>query len=176
MGKKIRTCFLGVAYECKCDEDYFVYVEQDVLLHGENIIEYAISKMKHSFMFGNGLGTPQSLQQSFFVIHRSAFQIFLNNIDKIKYSDKLVYPELKFARIQLDWIPNFLTNTKIGVLWRRATRCFWYDWLPFGYGRARPINWDDPYFYFQHGSKEEVKTYMKLTNLWIDLFNADSEL
>ena len=37
-----------------------------------------------------------------------------------------------------------------------------YDYLSFGYGRERPIDFTDEVFYFQHGSKEELEKYLKI--------------
>ena len=34
-----------------------------------------------------------------------------------------------------------------------------YEVLPFGYGRERPINFDDDVYYFQHGTAAEVAQY-----------------
>jgi hypothetical protein len=38
-----------------------------------------------------------------------------------------------------------------------------YAYLPFGYGRERPINFGDDVFYFQHGSADELTRYRKRT-------------
>jgi len=168
----MRSFLFGVSYAWMCDADYFVYVEQDCLVCGEGIIEYAIDKMSHPYMFGDGSGTPQPTQISIFIIKRSHFTNFLNGLARIEDADHVVSPEEKFARIELDWLPNHIANKRLRRLrsrWWKLTGRFWRDWLPFGYGRARPINWNDPYFYFQHGTKEEIQAYLEHTGLTIDL-------
>ena len=37
-----------------------------------------------------------------------------------------------------------------------------FSYLPFGFGRERPIRFEDKVFYFQHGSKEEVENYLNV--------------
>jgi hypothetical protein len=161
----LRSCLLGVCYAWLCEADYFVYIEQDVLISGEGIIEYAISNMKHAFMFGSGEGTPQPIQQSLFIVHRDGFLEFMERMRQIRFSDKEMPPEAKFTRIKYDWVPI----RRIGKMWRKTTSRLWYDFLPFGYGRTRPIGWGDHFIYFQHGSRQEVAKYMKQTGLYLDL-------
>ena len=161
-----RSCMMGVAYAWLCDADYFVYVEQDCLLYGQGLIESAIGAMKHDYMFGDGAGTPQPIQQSLFIIRRAAFLPFLNGLDRIGRSDREVSPEVKFARLAWDWMPDGIGGMELPRLrrrWWKLTRGLWYDVLPFGYGRARPIDWKLPHFYFQHGSRGEVDTYLEKT-------------
>lgn len=156
-----RSCMLGVAYAWMCDADYFVYVEQDCLLYGQGILEQAIGRMKHDFMFGDGSGTPQPLQQSLFVIARPAFRSFLDALDGIDGRDREVSPEIKFSRLRWDLPPTWVGRRQ-SKAWRKLTWRLWYDRLPFGYGRVRPIDWSQPHFYFQHGSVEEVTRYCEM--------------
>jgi hypothetical protein len=100
-----RSCMMGVAYAWLCDADYFVYVEQDCLLYGEGLIEHAIERMRRKYMFGDGTGTLQPLQQSLFIIARSAFRSFLDAMDRIRETDGEVSPEVKFARLRWDLGP-----------------------------------------------------------------------
>jgi hypothetical protein len=171
----LRSFLLGISYAWMCDADYFVYVEQDTLLYGEGIIEHAIAHMRHSFMFGSGVGTPQIVQISLIIVHRSGFVRFMNRMNQIRDIETKISTEMKLAIIGYDWLP-WVEAYKSGNVWGRIvwewykrTGRLWYDVLPFGYGRARPINWHDPYFYFQHGTKEEIETYMGKSNLPMDL-------
>lgn len=157
-----RSCMLGVAYAWLCDADYFVYVEQDCLLYGEGILERAIGRMKHDFMFGDGTGTPQPLQQSLFIIARPAFRSFLDALDDLRGGDREVAPEIKFSRLRWD-LPPAWVGRRQSKAWHKLTWRFWYDRLPFGYGRVRPLDWNQPHFYFQHGSREEVSRYCEMT-------------
>lgn len=177
-GGWLRSCLLGVAYAWMCDADYFVYVEQDVLLYGEGIIEHAISRMNHSFMFGRfGQGlrtkTPQPLQQSFFIIKKPAYLEFMQRMEQIRGTDQEIFPEIKFTQIRYNWLPKALIYTRFGKLWRILTADLWYDWLPYGYGRERPLNWNDPFFYFQHGTINEIQQYIKLTGFKVTLDGSE---
>lgn len=171
-----RSCLMGVAYAWLCDADYFVYVEQDCLLYGEGLIEYAIERMTHDYMFGGGEGTPQPIQQSLFIIRRPAFGRFLNGLDRIRASDREVSPEVKFARLAWDCVPARIGPIRLPRLqrrWWKLTGGLWRDRLPYGYGRVRPIEWNRPRFYFQHGSREEVDIYVEKTGM--DFHAVDSE-
>ena len=161
----MRSCLLGIYYAYLCDADYFVYIEQDALIYGKNIIEYAIDKMDKPFMFGDGDNTPQLIQQSFFIIRKDGYIKFLNHIDDINYTDKEIAPETKFSSIGLKWFPEVFLKNKLGRLFCSLTNKFRIEYLPFGYGRVRPIDWRDNYFYFQHGTVEEIKKYLNKTGL-----------
>lgn len=163
-----RSVVLGLAYALSCSADCFGYVEQDCLLFGEGIVEHAIGRMTHPYMFGSGVGTPQPLQQSFFIVHRSEFARMIRRLDGFAESDRLVSPEVKFARLKWDRMPSNLLGGKRRKKWFRRTGKFWYDELPFGVGRARPIDWEVPFFYFQHGSAEELAAYRERTGIDFD--------
>ena len=72
----MRSILLGLEYAYLSDTEYFVYVEQDALLYGDNIVEKCIDKMTKPYMFGSGLGTKQPLQQSFFIIRSNIWYCF----------------------------------------------------------------------------------------------------
>jgi hypothetical protein len=124
--------------------------------------------MTHPYMFGSGVGTPQPLQQSFFIVHRSEFARMIRRLDGFAESDRLVSPEVKFARLKWDRMPSNLLGGKRRKKWFRRTGKFWYDELPFGVGRARPIDWEAPFFYFQHGSADELTAYSERTGIELD--------
>jgi hypothetical protein len=138
------------------DNDYFVYIEQDVLLYGEGIVETAISQMKSPYMFGDAKGIPQPLQQSFFIIRRDGIAPFLSRLLGIKESDRDLSPERKFHYACL---PHLFTNKPLRWLGRRWRS---YDYLPFGFGRKRPLDFSQPHFYFQHSSAEEFREFTEL--------------
>lgn len=143
------SVLLGLQDCIHSDNDYFVYIEQDVLIYGEGIIEYAISKMTTPFMFGDATGIPHPLQQSLFIIHREGIEHFLSRLLARNETDKELPPERKFhlatQHSVFSWKP---------VRWlAKRRRC--YDFLPFGYGRKRPLDMNEPHFYFQHGTRNE---------------------
>lgn len=168
-----RGIFTGLGYALSCNVDYWVYVEQDALLFGDGIIEEAINNMKGDFLFGSGDGTPQVLQQSLIIMKTSFITKFLKNYSDINHTDNEVSPELKFACSCSPLfglgLKYFLVKTKSSFI-NRVLRKVIYIYLKllikkncfaFGYGRARPINFKDKFFYFQHGSKKELSQYIE---------------
>lgn len=171
-----RGVLQSMQYALFSGADYYVYVEQDVLLSGENIIGYCISKMKKPFMFGESLDYPQPLQQSFFIIKKEKIAEFISNYMAIPYGDNIISCEIKFAVSTSKFfklIPLFLfvkpkSNNMLSKVVRNLQIKFaaWignYNYLPFHGGRDRPINFDGNYYYFQHGEANEIKQYMKDT-------------
>lgn len=137
------------------DNDYFVYIEQDVLLYGEGIIEAAISKMRTPYMFGDAVGIPQPLQQSFFIVRRDGIAPFLSRLLNMSESDKELSPERKF---HFACQSHIFTKKAFRWLARRRKK---YDFLPFGYGRKRPLDFSQSYFYFQHASAAEYSKFVE---------------
>ena len=169
-----RAILLGLEYALQCEADYYVYVEQDALIYGEGIIEHCISKMTKPYMFGSGDGTPGLLQQSFFIMRRDAILAFKNKLNAIDQADNQLSPEIKFHIACSTGPAQLLAYIKqqslVSNLYKKIDwQCFKYlrNWqdLPIGLGRARPIKFDAPYFYFQHGCKDELKAYLKLTGI-----------
>lgn len=160
-----RGVAAGLGYAIATETDYFVYVEQDVLLHGAGIIEACIAAMRTPYMFGDPRGTPQLLQQSFFIIAKRGMAPFLSRLLAIPQADNQIGPETKFhiaASGVLSALPKAPLAWSHGVT-RRLLRPFRaYDFLPVGYGRTRPIDFGTPQFYFQHGSAAELAAYERL--------------
>ena len=163
---------------------FFLYVEQDVVLwerdKGELRRRVMMALGKCSFVFGFGQGTPQILQQSFFAIHRRGMRQFLAGLHGIEASARNLSPETKFhialtrgfvksllcllsSETRLKKLPVFVQRIFSRLQRRlRKTLMKWiryYQVWDFGYGRLRPINFDDDIFYFQHGSEEELLQY-----------------
>ena len=176
------SVILGLEYALLCDYDILIYVEQDCLLYGDDIskiIKHSLKK--YGLSLGNGDGTPQFIQQSLFAIHKTRFRNFLCALHNIDFSDREVSPEDKFhlaackqpSRYFLSkvvWLEQQLKIKRYSFVRKvitalkyflfRSTRK--YDFLPFGYGRSRPINFNDDTFYFQHASEEELKKFADL--------------
>jgi len=174
-----RAVLMGIEYALMCDVDYYVYVEQDCLLFGENIIEYAISKMTKPYMFGDAKGLGHPLQQSFFIIHKSKFEEFIHNYKSINFKDNHISPERKFCiatskflMIMPKWCyavfnpkkPTLTEKIKIRIYSRLMAIFGHFDVLPFGYGgykKRKRVSFEDKYFYFQHADKDEISQYRK---------------
>lgn len=123
------------------DCDYYVYVEQDCLIKGEGIIEHAINKMGNKpLMVGNGRGTPQKIQQSFIIIKKEYIPFFFSKETTLSKDQLAIDPEQRYYQ-------NFNANI---------------SYLPFGYGRQRPINFNEKFFYAQHLRTEELREFEKI--------------
>ncbi|WP_025563159.1 hypothetical protein [Psychromonas sp. SP041] len=166
-----RAHMMGMMYALTCEVDYWVYIEQDALIYGDGIVEYCIEHMKNGIMFGDGKGTPQPMQQSFMIMKTEEIPQFIKKLTDIKLTDNEISPEMKFALASSKYInllPIFLLsklNSKrsymiIIKLFLMLTSRF--DKLPIGYGRTRPIDFKDKFFYFQHGCKKELNVYFGL--------------
>lgn len=165
-----RAHLLGMSLAMVNEVEYWVYIEQDALIYGEGIIEKAISKMTKHYMFGEGLGTPQPMQQSFMIVKTDAIPTFIKYFNDIKAKDNEISPETKFAiacspllRILPEYLfKNIHTESLLNrIVWKLFKHCRGFDELPFGYGRVRPIGFEDEYFYFQHGNKDELDAFVK---------------
>lgn len=163
-----RSVLVSGAYAMASDCDYFVYVEQDCLLKGEGLVETCIAAMTADLMFGSGDGTPQPLQQSLFVVRGSALPAFLANLSNLKCRDVDMAPEWKFV-----WASSKLLTSlaSIGVFRFKPVRRLGFKlaklaglfcYLPFGSGRARPVPFDSPHFYFQHCTADELARYREV--------------
>ncbi|WP_299261800.1 hypothetical protein [uncultured Kushneria sp.] len=172
-----RCFFVGLAYTYASEADYWVYVEQDALLFGEGIVEHAIDNMTSDFMFGDRGNTPQPLQQSMMIIRKAAIPGFLKAYARIKATDEVITPEMKFAIASTkiaQWLPEkFFYQKDYSTFKNKLINKlqYWlfkygkgYDVLPFGFGRAKPVNFNDRYGYFQHGDDQELQRYREAVN------------
>lgn len=172
----MRSVLHSMSYAQNSNCEYYVYVEQDVLLSGIGIIEYCINNMKKPYMFGKCNTFKNPLQQSFFIIKKEYIDNFLSNIYSINYTDKQISPEKKFALATSYFfrlIPKFIFISPKNKLLKKLT---WriqntickiisnYQYLPIGYGRDRPINFNDKHYYFQHANKDEINEYIARKN------------
>lgn len=165
---------LGLEYALASDVDMVLYVEQDALCYGNDIVKKVKGALrKNDLVFG--AGTRVDIQQSFFAANKNGIRHFLSALHAINYCDREVAPEQKFMFAASRFLPRpligIVKHTKIDKLRMLGLTLFSmicslsknYGVLPFGYGRARPINFTDDVFYFQQGSALEVAEYKKLT-------------
>lgn len=171
-----RSVLLGLEYAMASEADYFVYIEQDVLISGWGIVEYCIGQMRTPYMFGAGNGTSQVLQQSFFVVSKAGMRRFADRLRQVSAPDREISPEDKFflaasrmGRV-LSRIYCYARKKRKGWARKRLVRYLRikyknYDELPFGFGRSRPIDFGDHYYYFQHASQAELDEYIRRVQL-----------
>lgn len=170
-----RGVAMSMLYTYFSGADYYVYVEQDGLLKGDDIIEHCISKLRTGFMFGKSNDYPQPLQQSFFIIKSTEIEKFISRYLSIKYDDDKISCEMKFALCTspvFSFIPKWLflnpgRKTVLHKIIKRfqvfmAKKLGKFDFLPVFGGRDRPLNFNDQLFYFQHGTGSEIKSYIDL--------------
>lgn len=165
---------MGLEYALYSGVDYCLYLEQDALTYGEDLIGRIEQRLvKTPILFGGQRG--DFVEQSMMVLDRRAIRGFLQQMHAISRSDKLVAPELKCmiaATSMGRWPVGPLMSyeqhrlvrrffEKLGVAFARGSKQ--YGHVPFGYGRERPINFKDACFYFQHGTAQELRQYRALT-------------
>lgn len=132
-----RAILTGAFYSFINDAEYSVFIEQDGLIYGDNIIEAAIDNLKakgKSISFS--LGGPNRSDQSLMLIHRDYFMKFLDAYLAIPQNDREMDTEDKFLQIIKEH-DSFAE-------------------LPFGYGRNRPINFKDNMFSAQQWRPDEL--------------------
>jgi hypothetical protein len=171
----MAAIIIGMEFALHNDVDYFLYIEQDALIYGNDFVKKIKERLKFNDMiFGSG-GQFGEVQQSVFAVNKKGIRRFLSAIHDINQSDHQISPEMKFmyAASGLRYFPfsGLLSYDNPQLMRRSASKLFLmlmtlmnqYDYLPFGYGRLRPINFKDSCFYFQHASSEEIAAYRNLT-------------
>ncbi len=170
----MAAIIMGLEFALHNDVELFLYVEQDALVFGDEIVEKTKSALRRKdLVFGPG--NLNGVQQSFFAANKRGIRQFLSALHAIKYSDKQIAPEHKFMFAASSLLPSpllalaeYTDIRKLRVLGEILFTAVCslsknYAVLPFGYGRDRPINFSDDVFYFQHGSAEELRRYRERT-------------
>mgnify|MGYP000689966581 CR=1 FL=1 len=137
-----RSVLVGAMYALLNDVDYYVYLEQDLLVFGKNWLDKMILNMiknKKNISLYDGRETPHKLQQSLIIISKHFLQIFISKL--INYQNNKVSEEHKYW----DCFENDIT------------------WIPFKGGRQRK-KLDKIYYSKQHMSEEELEMEIKKHN------------
>ena len=144
-----RSVINGAMHALCCDADFYVYVEQDCLLSGEDFLTYAIGNTSADILLGppteNGKGLDGAvaapmLQQSVMVVHRAGLERFLVGLLGAPWTDGEVSPEEIMKR-----------------------RLMPFDFIRVPYGRSRPIDFARSHFYAQHLDDEELRRFSILS-------------
>ena len=142
-----RSVLNGAMYALCCDADFYVYVEQDCLVRGEEFLNQATGNSQADIFLGapteggkglNGLPAASMLQQSLIIVRRSGLERFLVGIFGSPASDGEVPPEETMR-----------------------TRLVPFDYLQVPYGRSRPIDFERSHFYAQHLDESELEQFLK---------------
>jgi hypothetical protein len=142
-----RSVINGAMYALCCDADFYVYVEQDCLLSGEEFLVHAIGDSSADILLGaapqnakglNGAAAAPMLQQSLMIVRRAGLERFLIGLLSAPKGDGEISPEKTMK-----------------------TRLVPFDFLNVPYGRSRPIDFDCPHFYAQHLDDDELGRFTK---------------
>lgn len=129
----IRGFMLGAAYAWNCNAN-FIYVEQDCLVVGKNWMNAVERAAEGEFpLFGQRFRSP--VQQSLVYLPYASIQKFLYLLTAQRNA---MTCEQRFHNT---------SKGKAGLPYKN---------IPFGVGRARPIDWKAKHLYAQHWSKHEL--------------------
>ena len=143
-----RAVINGAMYALCCDADFYVYVEQDCLLQGENFLTNALGDSTEDILIGRltengrGLGGAPAApmpQQSLVIVRKAGLDRFIGGIVGAPWSDGERSPEQtmqdRLAPIGFVRVP---------------------------YGRSRPIDFERSHFYAQHLDADELQRFLTL--------------
>ena len=143
-----RAVINGAMFALCCDADFYVYVEQDCLLKGEDFLSHAVGDATEDILMGRvtekgrGLaGTPAAPmpQQSLVIVRKAGLARFIEGIVSTPYTDGELSPEMimhdRLAPIGFVRVP---------------------------YGRSRPIDFERSHFYAQHLNADELQRFLSL--------------
>jgi hypothetical protein len=137
-----RSVLNGAMYALCCDADFYVYIEQDRLLFGDDLLANALGDATEDILIGapaeNGVGldgaaAARMLQQSFVIVRRGALERFISGLLGSPWSDGEVSPE--------------------EIMERRLAP---FGLLRIPFGRSRPIDFGLKHFYVQHLTENEL--------------------
>jgi len=146
-----RSVLMGAAFAICCDADYFVYVEQDCLVRGENFLQVATGGQAFDFFcgetttggraFNGGMAAPMP-QRSLQIATRIGMRKLVSALLSAPETDGELPGEVKMAR---DMAPLGLVSAP--------------------YGRSRPIDFSLSHFYAQHMTLDELRAFLRAENL-----------
>jgi hypothetical protein len=146
-----RSKIMGASFALCCDADYFVYVEQDCLLRGDDFLKAAIGDRDFDFFCGQrtdggiglhgGVAAPM-LQNSVLIMGRRGIEKYISKMIAAPETDGELSSELKMER---DMAP--------------------YGTLQVPYGRSRPIDFSRSHFYAQHFTLDELVAFLEVEQL-----------
>lgn len=165
----------GLEYALHSGVDMVIYVEQDALLWGRSLLpELRRLIGQCGVVFAGRPGGE--IEHTVMGFRRDAIRPFLANLHQLAIGDRFLQPEFKFmiAQSQVRRLPVWVHRAASYHAWYILRRLAYrtlskaaylsrgYQVLPFGYGRARPIDFSADCFYFQQASQEELDSYKAL--------------
>ncbi len=185
---QMRGIMLQAFYALMCDADYFVFIEQDCLVRGENWVEKAIDHMKkHNAEISYGWKDHDyKADHTIIIVKNSAILDFIRNYALIEQSDYEVRPELKYLFVHKDpkEVSHFQWaikkhNIQQATLSSPIRRLNFVE-LPFPYGAVhgspkRNMDFTKPIISAQQWSKEELIEMLKGEGLTLEQFTKGKE-
>jgi hypothetical protein len=145
-----RAVVNGAMYALCCDADFYVFVEQDCLLYGDDLLNCAVADSNEDILVGRptegGKGLKGSvaapmLQNSLIIVRRAGLERFIDAILGAPWTDGQVSPEETVRR-----------------------RMPPYGLIGIPFGRSRPIDFKEPNFYAHHLDENELHGFLELIN------------
>ena len=142
-----QSVITGCMYALVCDADYYVYVEQDCLLKGDNFLTQAIGESTEDILIGapteGGKGLHEKpaaamQKQSLMIVKRSGMERFLTGLLQANCNDGEVSMERQLQPLGTVQAP---------------------------YGQSRPIDFSKSHFYAQHLSQDELDKFIEVADL-----------
>lgn len=146
-----RSVINGAMYALCCDADFYIYVEQDCLLHGEDFLAEAVGDSPDDILLGsptqngrglNGAVAAPMVQQSLMIVRGPGLERFLTGLLDATAGDGEVPPEETMR-----------------------TRLAPFGFLRVPYGRSPPIDFDRSHFYVQHLDDEDLTRFLEKPGL-----------
>jgi hypothetical protein len=146
-----RAVINGAMYALCCDADFYVYVEQDCLLKGEDFLSHAVGDATEDILMGRvtekgrGLGGTAAAampQQSLVIVRNAGLGRFIDGIANVPCTDGELSPEM-------------IMHNRLAPV----------GFLRVPYGRSRPIDFERSHFYAQHLDDDELKRFLSLIGL-----------
>lgn len=145
----VERCLLTLAMHAYTNDLDLVYVEQDCLVRGEGWLELALEAMRGGkAIYGRGKGTPQPMQQSLMIFRCEYLPTVIARVVQAwrRFQRGRPWDPLAYRRL----------GNSIEKRWHWAMRRD-ADYLPFGSGRVRPLDFTQLHLYAQHWSEEELR-------------------
>jgi hypothetical protein len=143
-----RAVVNGAMYALCCDADFYVFVEQDCLLYGDDLLNRAVADRNEDILLGqptekgrglHGSVAAPMLQNALMIVRRTGLERFIDAILGAPWTDGEVSPE---ETMRLRMPPYGLID------------------IPFG--RSRPIDFKEPTFYVHHLDDNELHQFLEL--------------
>jgi hypothetical protein len=141
-----RSVLNGAMYALCCDADYYVYIEQDCLVKGKNLLAAAKGESTSDILLGpiteggrglHGKPAARMLQQSFMIVRRPGLETFISALLQAKWTDGQVSPEEIMRRS----FPHF-------------------DTIQIPFGRSRPLDYQCSHCYVHHLLDDELGLFL----------------